>query len=587
MSISMKAGSRNEAGFVNNLDRKGFTQNKGLSEIVANASDAGASYVMFQISGNVIKIWDDGKGMTLEKIQHMYDSERENHTTEETMGVSGVGGLISLYILSKDDDGAARPSMTYTKSEHGPYLMSIAPWDVIKQEVRYDGMVDIESMTEEQMATFHKETVEKFKISGTTHAIPYSDGLAAILIEQFQDKPNTEIIPYESRLSVIFGKTPIDLFLDKGDGTPVLKLKKYDYMSGKNNEYYVGKNEERIHFIQDENGIQQSLWYDDVAESWMAFHNRKKTTERDISPTPFLPTYKTIGILTITTAMRIDPQIFDPLNPVLLDSASLTLNAYDSIFFDSAHGHGEKLKSFFGKTVLNRNTQRITGWSLKGDSTGVSRGGAKSLLEMVHLRCELSYHTYSAQNNKMDEILGIQQNKNQHQNVFPLHLERMIGYLRSRHFEKIRMYFKGVVDAKNSPKRVLPPIASVPVLSESESDSEQSDVSEEVQEEPSEVQEEEPKEVPFEQPQTISIQNETSVNLKSGALLHSEERPRDHYSPRLTQSIEESRRDYLDAAARLKAFAEDPNFVTMGGNTLLDFIIQYIEKSDGRYSGHY
>jgi hypothetical protein len=543
MSISMKAGSRNEAGFVNNLDRKGFTQNKGLSEIVANAADAGASYVMFQISGKVIKIWDDGKGMTLEKVNHMYDSERENHTMEETMGVSGVGGLISLYVLSKDDDGTPRPSITYTKSEHGPYLMSVAPWDAIKQQIKYDGMVDIESMTEEQMATFHKETTEKFKISGTTHAIPYSDGLAAILMEQFQDKPKSEIIPYESRLSVIFGKTPIDLFLDKGDGTPIMKLKMYDYMSGKDNEYYIGKNEERIHLIQDENGIQQSLWYDEDTESWMAFHNRKKTTERDISPTPFLPTYKTIGILGTTTAMRIDPQIFDPQNPKVLNSAALTLNAYDSAFFDDGRGYGEKLKSFFGKTVLNRNTQRITGWSLKGDSAGVSRAGAKTLLEMVHLRCELSYHTYSAQNNKMDEILGIQQNKNQHQNVFPLHLERMIGYLRARQFEKIQLYFKSVAGVENSPKRVRPPIASVPI----------------------------PSPIP-------SPSSSPALSPALSPILLPSPVPLDLKEDQQQSQIEESRQGYLAAAAYLKAFAEDPAFTNMRGVELYELIIKYCDK---------
>ena len=96
------AGSINESGFVNGLNRQGFTPTKSGSEKIANLIDAFAKIATF-VLGPIIKLIDDGIGMTKNKLINMFDANRENHCGDKSMGVSGIGGIISNFILSKND----------------------------------------------------------------------------------------------------------------------------------------------------------------------------------------------------------------------------------------------------------------------------------------------------------------------------------------------------------------------------------------------------------------------------------------------------------------------------------------------------
>ena len=128
----------------------------------------------------------------------------------------------------------------------------------------------------------------------------------------------------------------------------------------------------------------------------------------------------------------------------------------------------------------------------------------------------------------------------------------MIGYLRSRHFEKIRTYFKRVVDAKNSSKRSRPPIAPIPSPDASPTAS--------------------PAESPASSP-AASPAASPAVSASSPVQEPSPLQPKE--DPQQSQ-IEESRAGYLKAAALLKAFAEDPAFTNMRGVKLYEFINKYI-----------
>ena len=235
-------GSRDEQGFINNLDRNGMTRNKGMSELIANSSDARSAVFIIKIGSPYIKCIDVGTGATERKIHDMFAASHQNHAADKSMGVSGEGGLISGYILSKTDNETPRPVYYVTKHADDTYYHITAPWDRIKSENKYDGKIEV------KCDGFMKDTIDKFLEerkeygnTGMTVMIPYSDSLKRIIESQFY---NREDIPYEERWSIIFGKSPIDIYLDKGDNSPIAKLLKYDYMCGNDIDYYTGRKKE-------------------------------------------------------------------------------------------------------------------------------------------------------------------------------------------------------------------------------------------------------------------------------------------------------------------------------------------------------
>ena len=145
-------GTINDAGILLALKRKGITTEKSLSELFANSIDAGCNGILYKISQSNIKLIDDGKGMNMEKIQNMFDIHKENHKNDKSLGVSGVGGKVSLLILSNDTS-----VVLYTKSVNGQYYKVEIPWDEMLQQVKYTGMIRRLPMSENEVVEFHKE----------------------------------------------------------------------------------------------------------------------------------------------------------------------------------------------------------------------------------------------------------------------------------------------------------------------------------------------------------------------------------------------------------------------------------------------
>ena len=114
----------------------------------------------------------------------------------------------------------------------------------------------------------------------------------------------------------------------------------------------------------------------------------------------------------------------------------------------------DNIRDYIGKTRLYRNGQGITGFLLEGYNVGAARGNAGSMMKSFHHRTEIQYSTLSTQNNPTDNAFGIQSNKNQNQNVLPDNLERMVGHLRKRNFDKIIGHFDEVIDHVKETKRL-------------------------------------------------------------------------------------------------------------------------------------
>ena len=151
-------GSRNEQGFINNLFRRGMTLNRGMSELLANPSDAFSKNAVIKISKDFIDFIDYGNGMKdKDSVWCMYDTERENNKNNKSMGVSGWGGPPSQLCLSKDAEMKPRPTYVITKHVDGPYLYAKAPWDKIIENKKYDRMIEIDDATPEMIREFNED----------------------------------------------------------------------------------------------------------------------------------------------------------------------------------------------------------------------------------------------------------------------------------------------------------------------------------------------------------------------------------------------------------------------------------------------
>jgi hypothetical protein len=445
--IPTTAGSRNEEGFINSLNRQGFTPSKCGMEKLANSNDAYANNIQFQINSTCILLCDDGIGMTDKKLYNMFDANRENHSGDKSMGVSGIGGIISNYQLSKSDDGIPGEVTVFTKNKDGPYIKAIIPWNFIHHNKKYDGTIKLEPMNETEIDDFTMER-QKFTNSttGTTIRFPYSESFRKLLCSQFISK-QVEGCNLENWWPIIFGKTQTNILLDRSNGLPPIPLKKYDYFSGSDNEFYCDVFNWSIYYISD-NGKDRFISknpnnpdkYIEIAQNKTGF----STVPKDINIDP--RKIENAQIILFTCGMRKDNRVFNPDNPLPgTQSATFYLNNYDAQFM-SDDRQKDIIKEFCSKVGVIRNSQKITGFTLEGCSVGSARANSESLIKWALHRNEVSYETVSKQENKLDIIHGIQQNKNQNQNEFPTQYVRMIKYLKDYHYSKLMKYFKEVTD---------------------------------------------------------------------------------------------------------------------------------------------
>jgi len=443
--MSRTAGSRNESGFVNSLDRQGFTDDKCLAEELANSCDAFADKFIFNISpdGSNIDAVETGIGMISQRFEYMFDAGRENHLGEKSMGVSGIGGLIAKYQLSKNDAGQPTEVSVYTKHKDDIHLKAIVPWGVIHREKKYDGQIVISPMNEDEIQQFVSERNGRLDATGTTFKFPYTERLNQLLNNQFKSV-QTDCSNLDKSLSVIFGKTKMKILLNKHDGLPPTEMKKYDYFGGPENAYYRGKfvcdiyclhDNRKVRFIcKDPTDETQNI---EITQNATGFSKQPKRVQVDPRK------LEAAEIITFTSGMRTDDNLFNPLFPKE-PTAEFHLNPYDGSFMRMDQ-QKDVVKEWMSKLSVYRNGQRITGVPLDAFKVSSARAGGEELIRICCHRAELSYETESRQENRLDHVHRIQQNKNQNQNDFPKQYTRLIEYLKNYHYQKINTYFKNVI----------------------------------------------------------------------------------------------------------------------------------------------
>jgi hypothetical protein len=437
------AGKINQEGFLKSLFKKGFMPYQCLGELVGNSIDAKADKIYHWIQGKNLWIIDNGTGMDFDQLSNMFECYRENNANGKTIGTCGIGSKAAMVNLTNGTGEV----IVYTCTEDF-YLKAIFPIEKIFKEKRYDDMIKIENMTENEIRNFKAQRQELgLGQTGTTIQMPVTQDIEEVLNNNFEQKWTEDL---NEKLGFIYAKFPVEMFL-KTD-TKTITMKKYGYLDGNDTEFYkkliypIKVYQHRTDSTVPTRFLMEIVKENKFVEFKPLGKARAATKISDIKISE-LNEYELVGTYTYTLGQRVDKEYFDPANPKMPSSATKDLCDFDKQIFSSKSDYFKHLC----KPICVRNNQIIGVFDIETASKSSSaRGGPESMHKIYHVRSELSYETVSVQNNILDEITKIQENKNQWQPEFPKSMIRLLMEGKELAHKEIWDYFR----IKTNPHRV-------------------------------------------------------------------------------------------------------------------------------------
>jgi len=432
-------GSINEKGYLKGFKRRGYTNPKCLLELVANSLDSidrkggSTGLIRFDIRRNEILMSDrNSDGMNRNDIANMFDMHRENHVSDASRGVSGIGAKPSLSNLSLDRD-----MHLFTYREGGEYLRVNVPWASIHTEGRYTGMISVQHMTQEEIAAFGLGT-------GTTIVFPYSNMLRDLILNNFRniDEDDNVLKAPLDRIGVVFGREQVQMECSDYEQTSVMSLPMYSYLSANDAEYYTGVSRNTIeHLYSEKEDNHRFIWVEKNTEiikrgkGWAKEHSEVCSNRHG---------FVRVGEYTVLAGLRQDRQIFDPMNPVLPTAESKKIyNQYNVTHLGSGN------TDFLAMNKLVRNGQTIGLIPIADTNIASARANGTEYCKIQLVQCEVRFNPVSTQDNRQDKFMGIQENKNQFDgNNLDLNLTRLIKAIRNEKAEEIWNYFDRTVAYK-------------------------------------------------------------------------------------------------------------------------------------------
>jgi hypothetical protein len=456
-------GTIDEAGFLQSLTRQGFNEAKGIGEIKANSIDAEAKNIDITITRDTIEFQDDGNGMQRKSLSDMFAMFKSNHSTDTSLGVSGIGGKVATMKLSEKSEVSI-----FTYNQNGTYLKAFIPWDKIFSENKYLDMIKITPMSEEEI-TYFKEKLDTG--TGTIIRFPYNDDLRNHIRDNFIETAKMPENINDSSLVIFARFSDVNFTLhdyEKGE----LTMKKYDYFSGKDCDYYLGKSTHLIkHYYNDSTKDHRFIWETDsgdkleITKAGSGYSKKLKTSTTNTNE------YKEKGEFKVITGQRYDPEVYHRKNP-LTEEELMKRFKYTDGHLHCNYDEGilgklsEQLFNYLVKFPLVRNGQQIGVFPCPDIKPSSARGSADGYHCIFSVRAEVRYNPVSAQDNKQDEIMGIQQNKNQWNPAdIPINFSRLVKAIRKEKADQIWNYwiqksreFHGTpVETEGEPEAVLEP----------------------------------------------------------------------------------------------------------------------------------
>ena len=441
-------GDINEQGYLYSLTKQGFNHHKCLLESIANSIDAGAQDIVFKTNQEDILMIDNGKGMNKENIINMFSMQKSNHANHKSCGVSGIGGKVALFILSDKQE-----VKIFTYDGKSDYLKVIVPWNKMFIQGRYTNMIHLCKMTQDEKNLFRSHGLER----GTIIQFPYNEKLANVIEDNFKLSGERHSLPVlDDMASVVFGRFNTNIVYQHFQNPQHKKeLLKYNYFKGGNEEFYLGKTETIIRHYQDIDSKENIYIWDNNGED---YNIPKKGRGYAKAPSLLVSSelnhkYELIGEMKLITGERIDKDVFDPENPLTKEelikrykySDADLLTSYDvshitcGVNGDRLH---ESVWEWLSETPLVRNNQHIGKFSCPDFKASSARGGADIYHNYFGVRGELQYYPLCNHENKQDEAMMIQQNKNQWQACdMPINLTRLVKAIRKQKADEIWTYW--------------------------------------------------------------------------------------------------------------------------------------------------
>ena len=464
-------GSINERGYLKGFKRRGYTEAKCLLELVANSLDSidrkgsssssGSSSIRFDIGITEIRMSDRGsEGMDRTALAAMFDLHRENHASDASRGVSGIGAKPALTILSGDRD-----MFLLTHKEGGEYLKVDIPWGDIHRDGIYTGKVHMSPMTPADAAAFGTTP-------GTTIVFPYSDVLRTLIHDNFtsidSEEGNTLTAPLD-RIGIVFGREAVPIEYVTHEKLGLSLLPKYNYFDGTDAEFYKGVKRAIIeHWYAEEGGKDRFICEDmeiiRFGRGWSKEPSKKTTGTHG---------FRRVGDYEVLVGLRRNTAIFDDAAPVLPTADKKHQNAYNTEHL------GANNREYLAHSKLVRNGQTIGLIPLADMNIANARANGETHVKVDLVQCEVRFNPVSTQDNRQDTALGIQENKNQFDGEsLPMNFKRLVKDIRMKKAEEIWTYFEERVVAFAPAPAPAPAPSPAPSPAESEPESESESESE-------------------------------------------------------------------------------------------------------------
>ena len=454
-------GSINEKGYLNGFTKRGYTFPKCILELVANVNDAfdkisetPAGFtrtLLFDITPGVIKFIDNACGMSKEGAGNMFSMHNENHASDSSRGVSGIGAKPALSILSKKTK-----VKLYTRTLNGEYLRITVPWNMIHISGKYTGMISVDEMTEEEKKDFWNDREENNMLlssqaQGTTIEFAYNDELHGVITDNFENISTSNLKNPLDRIGCVFGRDSVKiLYKHYEKREEVREIKLYDYFSENQDSYYKGFSEYTVEYMHsDRHDTDRFILHKDgrlyeIAKYGKGYKNDVLELEENTKG------YRAIGKFIVRVGLKKDNAIFDINNPMRVTEDKLLIGGKKRVAYDREHlGEPGENSEFLSRNKLIRNGQLI-GTISSEQAHGSSRADGVAFLKIELIQAYVYFNPVSSHENLQDKVMGIQENKNQFDgDSLPKNFTRLIRHLKSEKANEIIEYFQELTEPKD------------------------------------------------------------------------------------------------------------------------------------------
>lgn len=449
----LSVGDINEKGYLSGMTRRGFTPAKCNLELAANTFDShdvlgnqDEGMLLYDIRQSNVRLIDNAGGMNNEDIRNAFSMHRENHISETSRGVSGMGGKTAMRILSRD-----RNMIVYTKKPDGPYTRIDIPWATIVSEGIYTGKVQTKPMKDDEKESFVYERYSNNMsngpvVHGTTIEFPSDNELEELIKNNFSSITESEVKNPLDRMDIVFGREKVKIGMKTSESSEIKILEKYDYFGLPNTSYYRGVS---TYTIEQWTKGNEHRFLLQLPDGTYEINKHGSGFKKDPEPsTSNTNGYHHVGDYEVRVGLRNDPAYFDNTNPRF---PQVTTNIYgiDKKFLD------EDKYDYLAYFKIYRNNMLIGLIPCPEVAMTSIRGGNKTNCEYYRVQLDVSFNPLSTQNNAMDRAMNIQENKNQFDGKsLPIRFTRLLKWIRKQKSEEIWEYFTNTIamyQAENAP----------------------------------------------------------------------------------------------------------------------------------------